>query len=430
MKRLPLEGVRVIDLTVVFAGPFATWLLGSMGAEVIMVDSIHHWPDMRRFFMMWPTPAMKEGRDPKRYPNMDYGERPWNRSAFFTRVGWNKKSCCINLGDPKGKEIFKRLVAVSDVLIENNSANAMDHLELGPDVLMKVNPRLICINMPSYGRTGPYKDYVGWGDNAEALTGHHWVRGYDDEAHPIHNTGVYHMDSTGGATAALAAIMGLRKRKQTGRGTAIDFAQIESFMPQLGEIYMDYAWNGRVQRTLGNRHPTAVQGCYRCRGEDAWVNITIHNDEEWQGLCQAMNHPAWSKEEAFSSHEHRRKNHDALDKRIEEWTIGYDKFEAFMILQNHGVPAGPVYYEGDTYRDPHLNARGFFQTIDQADTGSYRYPGFLWKMSETPMEVRNPPCTMGEHNTYVFKEVIAMSEKEISTLTEEKVIGGDRYVWA
>jgi crotonobetainyl-CoA:carnitine CoA-transferase CaiB-like acyl-CoA transferase len=430
MKRLPLEGVRIIDLTVVFAGPFATWLLGSMGAEVIMVDSIHHWPDMRRFFMMWPTPAMMEGRDPKRYPNREYGERPWNRSAFFTRVGWNKKSCCIHLGDPKGKEVFKRLVAVSDVLIENNSAKAMDHLALGPEVLMKVNPRLICINMPSYGRQGPYKDYVGWGDNAEALTGHHWVRGYDDEIHPLHNTGVYHMDSSGGATAALAAIMGLRKRRQTGKGTAIDFAQIESFMPQLGEIYMDYAWNGRVQRTLGNRHPTAVQGCYRCRGEDAWVNITINNEEEWQGLCQAMDHPLWTKEEAFTNHENRRRNHDAFDQRLEEWTIKFDKFEAFMILQNHGVPAGPVYYEADTYRDPHLNARGFFQNIDHAETGSYRYPGFLWKMSETPMTVRNPPCTMGEHNEYVFKEVLGMSEEEIATLTEEKVIGGDRYVWA
>ena len=120
----------------------------------------------------------------------------------------------------------------------------------------------------------------------------------------------------------------------------------------------------------------------------------------------------------------------ALDERVEEWTLGYDKFEAFMILQKNGVPAGPVHYEADTYHDPHLNARGFFQTIYQEDTGRYRYPGFLWKMSETPMVVKNPPCRMGEHNDYVFKEVLDMSEDEISTLTKEKIIGGDRYVWA
>ena len=431
MKKLPLEGIRVIDLTVVFAGPYATWLLAGLGAEVIIVDSIHHWPDMGRFFAMWPTEEMKEkGRDPKRYPNMDYGEKPWNRAAFFTRVGWNKKSCCINLADPKGKEVFKRLVEVSDVLIENNSANAMDHLELGPEVLMEVNPRLICINMPSYGRTGPYKNYVGWGDNAEALTGHNWLRGYADDAHPVHNTCMFHMDSTGGTTAAIGAIMGLRRRKRTGKGAAIDFAQIESFMPQLGEIYMDYAWNGRVQRTIGNRHPTAVQGCYRCRGEDAWINITINDEEEWQGLCRTMGNPLWAGEERFADHAGRYKNHDEFDQLVEAWTVQYDKYELFQILQHNGVPAGPVHHERDTYNDPHLNTRGFFETIHHNDTGTYRYPGFLWKMSETPMTVRTPPCDMGEHNDYVFREVLGMSEEEISELEKEKIIGGDRYVWA
>jgi crotonobetainyl-CoA:carnitine CoA-transferase CaiB-like acyl-CoA transferase len=430
MKKLPLEGIRVVDLTVLYSGPFATWLLGSLGAEIIVVDSIHHWPDMRRLFSVWPTEAMLEGRDPRQYPNREFGQRPWNRRAAFNRLSWNKKSCCINLIDPRGKEIFKKLIMVSDVFIENNSANTMDHLELGPDTLLRVNPRLVCINMPGYGRTGPYKDYVGLGENAEALTGHYWVRGYDDEAHPVPNTSMYHMDSTGGVMAALGVIMGLRQRKRTGKGVAVDFAQIESFMPQLGEIYMDYIWNGRVQKTRGNRHPTAVQGCYRCRGNDAWLNITVHNDLEWQGLCRAMGHSSWTQEPQFSSQISRRNNHDAFDERVEEWTKKYDKFEAFMILQKHGVPAGPVLDEAETYHDPHLNARGFFQTIYQEETGNYRYPGFLWKMTGTPMTVRNPPCCMGEHNEYVFKEVIGMSEEEIARLTADKVIGGDRYVWA
>ncbi|MBW2091948.1 MAG: CoA transferase [Deltaproteobacteria bacterium] len=267
MNKLPLEGIRVIDMTVVFAGPFATWLLAALGAEVIIADSIHHRPDMGRFFALWPNKEMLDGRDGRRFPMRDTGERPWNRNSFFNRIGWNKLSCCINLRDPRGKEVFKKLIEKSDVFIENNSAKAMDSLELGPDVLTKVNPRLVCINMPSYGRVGPYANYVGWGDNAEALTGHNWVRGYPDEEHPLHNTPMFHMDSSGGTMAAMAAIMGLRRRKRTGKGVAIDFAQIQSLLPQLGEIYMDYAWNGRVQRTLGNRHPTAIQGCYRCGGK-------------------------------------------------------------------------------------------------------------------------------------------------------------------
>jgi crotonobetainyl-CoA:carnitine CoA-transferase CaiB-like acyl-CoA transferase len=430
MSKLPLEGIRVIDLTVVFAGPFATWLLGCLGAEVIRVDSIHHQPDLGRVFVLWPTEEMLEGTDGARYPDADPGKSPWNRCSFFNRISWNKLSCCINLKDQKGKNVFKRLIKKSDVFIENNSAVAMEHLGLGPEELLKVNPGLISINMPSYGRSGPYKDYVGWGENAETLTGHHWVRGYPDGDHPIDNTAMFHMDSTGGTIAAIAAIMALRQRKMTGKGRAIDFGQIESFMPQLGEIYMDYAWNGRVQRTDGNRHPKYIQGTYPCRGDDAWVNITVHDDEEWAGLGKAMGKPDWMKDEKFSTREGRRKCHDEIDAKIEEWTKIRDKDTAFHILQSHGVPAGPVQYESDTYHDPHLLARNFFKVIHQEDTGTYRYPGFLWNMSKTPPRVKNPPCRMGEHNDYVFREVIGMSEEEISELSEDKIIGGNRYEWA
>lgn len=429
MSRLPLEGIRVIDLTVVFSGPFSTWLLAGLGAEVIRVDSIHHQPDMGRSFSMWPTKEMEEIRTAP-YPEGELGETPWNRAALFNRIAWNKKSCCIHLGDPAGKDIFKKLIEKSDIFIENNSATTMDHLELGPDVLLEVNPRLICINMPSYGRTGPYKDYVGWGDNAEALTGHHWVRGYPDDSHPMSNTPVFHMDSTAGTAAAIAAIIGLYRRKKTGRGFAVDFSQIESLLPQLGEIYMDQAWNGRDQRTIGNRHPQAVQGCYRCRGEDKWINITINDEEEWDALCRIMGNPKWTADEAFSTHQLRREHHDEVDRFIEEWTAKRDNFELFHILQNAGVPAGPVYNEKETYNDPHLNARGFFKIISQEDTGSYRYPGFLWDMSRMPSRVDLPPCRLGEHNDYVFRDILNLSEERIAELTKQKAIGGERYTWA
>jgi crotonobetainyl-CoA:carnitine CoA-transferase CaiB-like acyl-CoA transferase len=425
-----LQGIRVVDLCVIFAGPFATWLLASMGAEVIRVDSIQHWPDQGRAFALWPTPEMLQGLGGTTLPGRKPGEKPWNRNAIFTRVAWNKLSCCIDLTSPQGKEVFKKLIAVSDVFIENNGADVMEHLELGHDVLMKVNPGLICINMPSYGRTGPYKSYVGWGDNAEALAGHNWLRGYPDENHPLHNTPVFHMDSSGGVLAAFAAIMALRHRQRTGRGQWIDFAQIESVFPQLAEAYMDYAWNGRNQRTIGNHHPSAFQGCYRCRGQYRWVNITINSDEEWQHFCSAIGNPPWTEDERFSDVLSRYKNHDELDRLIEEWTSQHDNFEVFYIMQRHGVPAGPVEDHRDAYMDPQLNARDFFQVISQADIGTYRYPGFLWKMSETPCSYRLPPCRLGEHNDYVFREVIGLSEEEITRLQEEKIIGGERYLWA
>ena len=430
MAKLPLEGIRVVDLCVAFSGPFATWHLGNLGAEVIHVDSIHKKPDMGRVFSTWFTQEMLDGHDGNSLPNRDPGERPWNRRAQFNRFAWNKLSCCINLKAPRGKEVFKRLIKTSDVFFENNSVRVMDKLELGPEILMEVNPNLICINMPSFGRTGPYKDYVGWGANAEALVGHSWVRGYDDDHHPTQNIGIIHMDTTGGAMAAFAAITALHYRNRTGKGLSIDFAQIESFMPQLGEIYMDYPWNGRNQRTMGNRHPTAVQGCYRCRGEDRWINITINDNAEWEGLSRAMGHPPWTREERFSDQVSRYKNHDEIDQFIETWTSIYDNIELFHILQKEGVPAGPVYTEEDSYHDPQLNARGFFEVIYQKDIGTYRYPGFMWKMSETPLKYQRPPCRLGEHNDYVFREIIGMSEEEIMELTEEKIIGGDRYMWA
>jgi crotonobetainyl-CoA:carnitine CoA-transferase CaiB-like acyl-CoA transferase len=241
--------------------------------------------------------------------------------------------------------------------------------------------------------------------------------------------GVIHMDATGGVTGALAAITALQHRKQTGKGIAIDFAQIQSVIPQLGEIYMDYAWNGRNQWTLGNRHPTALQGCYTCRGEDQWINITINNDQEWKNLCRVMGNPPWTHENRFSDQTGRYKNHDEFDRLIEDWTIRYDNFELFHILQQHGVPAGPVYTEKDTYNDPQLNAREFFEVIFQKDVGTYRYPGFLWKMSETPMQVRCPPCGLGEHNEYVFREILGLKEEDVSALEKAKIIGGNRYVW-
>ncbi len=306
---------------------------------------------------------------------------------------------------------------------------------------MERNPRLICINMPAYGRSGPYKGYVGWGAMHEAVAGHDWIRGYADEEHPTHNTYRFHMDSSGGVMGAFMAIMGLFYRKRTGKGLWVDFAQIESVIPHLGEIYMDAAWNGRNQRTIGNRHPTAIQGCYRCRGPEPtldtarfggerWINITINNDEEWEGFCKALGNPEWTKDEKFADHLSRYRNHDELDRRIEEFTRQRDNFELMYVLQEHGVPAGVVQDWRDGHMCPQLNARGFFQTISQADTGTYRYPGFPWKFSETPLRVTHPPCMLGEDDDYVFKQVIGMADDEIARLKEQQVIGVKEYPWA
>jgi crotonobetainyl-CoA:carnitine CoA-transferase CaiB-like acyl-CoA transferase len=441
-QKLPLEGIRVVDMTVIWAGPSAAWLLGALGAEVIHVDNPHHQPDYSRGFLLWPPESQIDNPDTYMYfPENKLGARPWNRQAFYVRGLWNRLSCCIDIDKPEGKEVFKRLIKTSDIFIENNGATAMENLGLDHDTLMSVNPRLICINMPAWGRSGPYKDYVGIGAMHQAIAGEEWIRGYDDDEHPFHNTFRYQMDSASPPMAVFGAIMALIQRKKTGKGQWIDFAQMQAMAHHFAEIYMDAAWNERDQKTMGNRHPTAVQGCYACRGPEPteetavyggerWINITITNDQEWEGLCKVMGNPEWTRDPKFSTQEGRRENHDELDKRIEIFTRLRDNFELFYVLQDHGVPAGPVEDHRDSHMDPQLNHRNFFRTITGEDVGTYRYAAFPFNFPESPLKVTHPPCMLGEDNDYVYRDVIGLTEEEIADLEGKKVIGDLEYDWA
>ncbi len=440
--KLPLEGVRVVDMGVIWAGPSTAWLLGILGAEVIHVDNPHHSPDNSRQFSMWlPEPLLDTQDAQMYYPERKMGARPWNRTAFHNRAFWNRLSCCIDLNKPEGREVFKKLISSSDIFVENNSATAMENLGIGHDVLMAVNPGLICINMPAWGRNGPYKDFVGTGALHQAVAGEEWIRGYDDDEHPFHNTFRYHMDSASPPMAVFGAIMGLIQRKKTGKGQWMDFAQMQAMMHHFADIYLDAAWNDRDQRTLGNRHPTAVQGCYPCRGPEPteqttmeggerWINITINNDREWQGLCGVLGNPDWTKDKKFATQESRRANHDEFDEHLEAFTRLRDNFELFYVLQDHGVPAGPVEDYRDTHMDPQLNSREFFKTITGPEIGTYRYPGFPFKFSETPLKVTRPPARVGEDNEYVYREVMGLTEDEISRLEKKGIIGDLTYDWA
>ncbi|MBI4216249.1 MAG: CoA transferase [Chloroflexi bacterium] len=424
MIKLPLEGVRVIDICVVWAGPFATRMLGDLGAEVIRVETLRHFPALTRGQTLFPPPALYN-----MFPNNDPGEKHWNRGAMFNGHGRNKKSCVIDLEHPKGKEVFRRLIQVSDVFIENNSAATMENLGLTYETMSSWNPRLIGVNNPAFGLTGPYKYYRGFGDLVEAAVGHHWVRGYPDDDHPYHNTSVFHMDATGGGSGALAIMAALHYRERTGKGQHIDMAGAESAMPQLAQPIMDYIMNGRVQRTLGNRDPVAApQGVYRCRGEDRWAVISVTSDEEWAGLCRALGRPELVADPRYATLLARRQHHDELDALIEAWTLQYDHYAVMHILQREGVPAGPVMDGGDANHDPQLVSRGFFDVAHHPQAGTHLYPGALWKYSRTPITLRYPAPCLGEHNDYVFRELLGLEAEDIAALEQKQIIGGDTYV--
>jgi len=425
MSKLPLEGIRVLEIGIIWAGPYAGLILADLGAEVIKVESILHIPPSTRGYRIRPPQEAMAGPTGSAYPDRMAGARPWNRFAHFNAQHRNKYSMTVDLTRDKGKEIFKKLVAVSDVFLENSAYGVMNKFGLGYPVLSQVNPQLIMCSMPGYGNSGPYKEYVGFGLLMEALIGHAWLRGYADSDPTTHNP-VYPMDTIGGAMAAFMIMTALFHRKKTGRGQFIDLAQTEAFLPHLGQAVMDYSMNGNVQRTVGNRDPglsMAPHGCYRCLGNDRWIVIAVDSEEEWQGLCRAMGNPAWTAEERFSDAVSRFKNQDALDKLLEEWTKEHDHFALMHILQKEGVPAGPVMDARDCYNDPHLKDRGFFVETTHPEAGTHLYPGLFAKMSGTPLTCRLPSPCLGEHNEYVYKKLLGVSDEEYAELEREQHIG-------
>ncbi|MEE8353552.1 MAG: CoA transferase, partial [Dehalococcoidales bacterium] len=225
---------------------------------------------------------------------------------------------------------------------------------------------------------------------------------------------------------ALAVLAALHYRKRTGKGQFIDMAQAETAIPHLGEAVMDYTMNRRVSPRLGNHIPGAAPcGCYPCRGDDRWINITVTSDEEWLGLCRTMGNPEWTREERFDDGLSREHNQDTLDERLGQWTVNHDHYELMFLLQKEGVPAGPVIFEDDAYTDPHLAERGFFEEVSHAECGTHMYPGFGFRLSRTPNRIRRGPVRLGEDNEYVYKEILEVSDEEYHRLEQSGHIGMD-----
>ncbi|HXH13978.1 MAG TPA: CoA transferase [Alphaproteobacteria bacterium] len=427
MGKLPLEGIRILDFTVVWAGPFATMLLADFGAEVIRVESLQYFPSVTRGLLPRPDAALARqlAGYAGAYPERDPGSRPWNRHPMFNPHARNKLGMTVDLSRPKGRELFLKLVRLSDVLVENHSARFMENLGLTYDVLSQSKPDLIMVSMPAFGMSGPYKYYQGFGVNVESVCGLTWLRAYPD-GDATETSSTLHMDAASGAGTAFAILAALHYRQRTGKGQFIDFAQAENLMQQIGEILMDYPMNGRSQRSLGNRHPVmAPHGCYPCRGHDRWVIIAVADDAEWERFCQAVGNPPWVRDARFADSANRYRHQDALDAHIAAWTQQHHPWEIMERLQGAGIASGPVMRETDLFTDPHLKARGFFQIVTHPEAGTHPYPGIMWQMSKTAATIRRPAVRLGEDNDYVYRELLKLSEAEIAALRAEGHIGMD-----
>ena len=271
------------------------------------------------------------------------------------------------------------------------------------------------VSMPAFGNSGPYKNYRAIGSINEDVAGHNSLRGYAD-TDPSSLTPVFAADTASATSAAFAVMAALHYRNRTGKGQFIELAQVENFLPYIGEAFMDYAMNGRVSMPFGNRHPHAFQGCYPCRGEDRWLTLTIFDEPQWQALCRILGFPEWTKLPEFATHDDRRAHHDELDAHIEEWTRRHDPIELMGLLQDAGIPAGAVLDQRDAYDDPHIASRGFFREAYQEDCGTHLYPGPAFRMSETDPTIRRGPVRLGEDNEYVYKTVLKVSDEEYAAL--------------
>ena len=389
---MPLSGVRVLDLTISWSGPYCTRLLATMGAEVIRVDNPHIAPG-----------------------------RPYKMSTYINDHNINKYSVAIDLATPKGVELFKRLVSISDVVAENFSARVMGNLGLDYESLKAVKPDIIMLSMPGFGNSGPYRDYVAYGTVIEAMVGLSQLTGYEDG--PPLRVGIAYPDPTAGLVGAFAVLSALHYRARTGKGQQIELSQFESATTLLFEAIMDYTMNRRVPRRQGNRHRSiAPHEVFPCRGDDSWIAIAVTNDEEWRALCDVMGRQDLADDPRFSDILARYEHQDEINAIIAGWTRQFDHNELMQRLQAAGVPAGAVLSSPELLADPHLKARDFMVMIDDPVDGRRPIAGPSARLSRTPAEFKWGAPLLGQDQDYVFGELLGMSQQERERLAEDGVI--------
>jgi crotonobetainyl-CoA:carnitine CoA-transferase CaiB-like acyl-CoA transferase len=421
----PLAGVRVLDVTVALAGAFATMLLADLGAEVIKVESRQHYSQPSRGPRVPPT-----GDDPasfsfrRDYADGDPGKDPWNRISWFNSHARNKRDVTMDLTRPEGRELFLRLVERSDGFVENNAPGLLERLDLGPDVLLARNPRLIVVRMPPLGLSGPDMKATGFGWHFEELSGLLSMQGYADGESVVS----IFMDGASGPAGANAFLMALLERRRTGRGTVVEVAQVENLTVHIGDLVMDAAMNDRVPRRWGNRSPDFVpQGVYPCAGEDQWLALSVRDDGEWAALRAVLGDPPTLAGPELGTPGGRRAAHDAIDAVISAWTATRTKGDAFHRLQAAGVPAGPVMDEADAMADPQLAERGFFPSLHHPSAGTHRHPGANFRLNGTPTVFWRAAPVTGQDNHAVYRELLGLSAEEYDALVASGHIG-DSYV--
>lgn len=402
---LPLRGVRVVDLTMAWAGPLTTRVLAELGAEVLKIESAGHMDRWRG--------GTSPQRGVDRYPDGTPGLRPWNRNAFFNSQNANKRGMVLDLKAPRGKEIFLELVRRSTMVVENFGSGAMGRLGLDYNQLTAVRPDLVMLSMPAFGRTGPDRDYIAHGPTIEAAGGNVSLQGYAGEG-PLPSGAFAWGDPVAGVSGAFAALAGLSYRALHGQGCHLDLSHIESAIPFNFPAMLDHAVNGTIPEPAGNADPLVhLQAVVACAGEDRWIAVAVTDEHATTNLCQVigLDEPG---PDGPSAHQ--------VTAALSAWSRDRSVPEAVAALATvAGVSCVPVLDAAGLADDPGLGRRGFFRTIAHPEAGTHRYPGMPWHHEHRPWAVPTPAPCFGADTASVLADVLGMSDDDISSLLRDAV---------
>jgi crotonobetainyl-CoA:carnitine CoA-transferase CaiB-like acyl-CoA transferase len=408
--RLPLAGIRIVDLTMVWAGPFATKLLADLGAEVIKIEG----PARTDLTRILTIPATREFA------------RPFDASRYFNEYNRNKLGMAIDVQQPAGKQIVRDLAARADVLIENFRPGVVDRLGFGYDELSKVNPRIIVVSLPGFSSYQPEASLPAYGPNIEQMGGLAYLNGY--VGGPPHKSGISYGDPLAGLGGAAAVLLALLQRERTGKGQKVEVSQRNLLLAMIGDALTAYQLGTEPGRDGSRNASYAPQGAYPADTRDGapprWVALSVVTDDHWQALCRVMDRPDLAADPGLATVVGRMRDHDRLDAEITAWTGGRPADAAAAALQAAGVPAVPVMAPADLSADPNLLARDFFRTLPHPEYGQIRVTAPVWRFAGHDLGVRTAP-KFGEHNREVLADLLGYAQADIDALERDGVLADE-----
>ena len=401
MAKLPLEGIRVLELTTGAAGPTVARVLCEFGAEVIRCETRLRGDGHR-------------GEDPKL----------WNKKPDFMKLQRGKKSFTVNMQTEKGRKLVYELAKVSDVLVENFGLGILEKWGLHWPDLKQINPQIVLIRVKGMGCTGPHAADLTYGPNVGNTMGTTYLWNYGGATTATAEPRTQHPDFMGGVTGAFGVVLALIQRKKTGRGQWIDSAQVEIGASLLGPKYLEYSVNKGEPKPEGNRSLVAAPyGPYQCKGNDRWCVIAVYTQDEWERFVGLLQKSELKPDEKFATHLGRIRHKEALDKWVTGWTLQHDPYEVMEKVQGVGVCAAVVQDVEDQFKhDVQYAATGFLVKMAEPEAGDVVTENVPVRLSETPGKVRGLAPLMGQHTHEIARELLGLSDKEIAALEDEKVL--------